>query len=961
MTDQGLNSAADYDEAKTKQAAFHVSVQHSRIIVYNFSFAIGLLAWLLDGIELKFWPLLAVLIAANLSALSIIWTYKRTGGLERRLDLAPAWMGVDVLFITAAVALTGGFNSPWYVWYIANTAAAAFVKGARAAVLVMTANAAAYLGLMAYYTHQGQSGIWVEAVVRLLLIYGASFFALLAIGANRKKRLQIQEMRERERERMAELVRVGRQLEAKTAQLDTVATTAPVGLALIKEGRIEWANEEMARLVGKEGEELSGRLWEEVAPGLEWVESSEASVCHLGGEGPEFDCLIRMSWVDRAAPEAGMLVSMTDITRRHRAEAALRVSEERYRAIFEGAAEGYMLIGENVLDCNPKAADILGLSPDEVITRSIVDLAPPYQPDGRPSAEVVQEMIERARSGESPFFYWQVRRSDGTLIDTEVWLKGLSLDEKEQPVLLGMRDVTESLRLSAELARSQAEYRKLYQTARRDEQLIKSLLAVSGDPIMILDAEGRCRFINDAFSATFGWTAEEMVEGTVDFIPAGEAESEAWIWKELKDSRPVVGLETTRLTKNGREVPVSISAASVFDEQSGRAADALFILRDVTAQREAAEALRKAYELQKELADRDALTGLLNHRRIQEEIDKEILRSRRAGGMFSVILLDLDDFKYLNDTYGHPFGDEALKLVSTVLKKNCRSSDVVGRYGGDEFIAILPGAGATGARQLAERIAADLSERTLTTPDGEAVGIRASIGLATFPFDSASKAELIRLADQAMYRAKAAPGDYTVSSGRIGLVSRGWREGFDGVLRLLDALDARDHYTRAYTDKVVETAESLGRTLGLSDEEMGLLRQAALVHDLGNIYVPEEIRLKPGLLTEEEQEIVRQHPNYIYHLLKAVSGIDQRVLDAVLYHHEHWDGKGHPHGIEGEEIPLLARILGLSAVVGALTIQRSRRPAGRGDDYINKELRLLAGSELDPRLVDAYLAAQESS
>ena len=632
---------------------------------------------------------------------------------------------------------------------------------------------------------------------------------------------------------------------------------------------------------------------------------------------------------------------------------SLKKYKDLYQAIFEGSEVAYLLVAAAILEANASAAKMWGRPKGEIVGRSIADFAPDSQPNGRPSAEAAAEMLAEARAGKSNSIYWQSLGPDDQLIDCEVQFRGLDLAKGNQVVLVTMRQVTDFLRLASELAQSEAKYNQLDETARRDERMVKSLLSVSGDPIIIYDGAGNCSFINKAFSVTFGWSLEKFMAGGIDFVPPHEAASEKTLWREMKAGRKVVGLETKRLAQDGKEVPVTISAASVSNER-GEPAETLMIFRDITAQHQAAEALQKAYELQKELAERDALTGLLNHRRLNEELNKEVERARRHSTTLSLIMMDLDNFKQLNDTYGHLVGDQALRLVSQSLMRTCRVIDIVGRYGGDEFLVILPGTDAGGAKLLAERITEDLSLRTLEGAGQNHQTVSASLGLSTFPYDAGSPTILLDMADKAMYRSKVAPGHNVISWGEGSEIVVEKPDSFEAVLKLVATMERRDHYTRRHSEKVAEYARRLGNALELEAEAMERLNQAALVHDVGNIYIPEEILLKADSLTEEEFEVLRQHPVYTHNLLKNLPGLHHDVLLAALHHHEHWQGSGYPHRLKAENIPYLTRILTVADTTAALSMARPYRQAFRLDE-IHRELESMAGKALDPDLVPAFL------
>ncbi len=361
----------------------------------------------------------------------------------------------------------------------------------------------------------------------------------------------------------------------------------------------------------------------------------------------------------------------------------------------------------------------------------------------------------------------------------------------------------------------------------------------------------------------------------------------------------------------------------------------------------------RRYEEARHQADRDPVTGLLNHRAFHECLDREFNRARRAGRSFSVVMMDLDGFKLFNDTYGHPTGDRVLREVTALISGILRVSDLLGRYGGDEFVALLPETGAEGAKSLAERIRHAIAEHGFAPSDGPAVPIRLSLGFATYPQDARHGHELVGFADSNLYVSKRRGGN-TVTGCEPGTEESDAFAGSFGVLDgLIEAVDNKDRYTRQHSEEVTGYSMTIARAMGLSDESQRTLRMAGLLHDVGKIGVPDRILRKPGRLNEEEFGIMRQHASLGEMIIKDLPNVGELVA-AVGAHHERFDGTGYPQGRKGEDIPLLGRILAVADAYSAMTEDRPYRKAltpaeARG------ELRQVAGAQLDPQLVQLLL------
>ena len=352
------------------------------------------------------------------------------------------------------------------------------------------------------------------------------------------------------------------------------------------------------------------------------------------------------------------------------------------------------------------------------------------------------------------------------------------------------------------------------------------------------------------------------------------------------------------------------------------------------------------------LALTDPLTNLGNHRHFHERLQRELAEAEEKNQPLSLCLVDIDDFKRINDRFGHPAGDGVLGQVG----KRLRQGGEAFRLGGDEFAVLMPGLNGqqafTAASSIVDRVAA---------LDLEHIGaITVSAGLATYPVQGVGRDELIRLADSALYWAKE-HGKNQVRAYRPDVVElaelRRLAAGPDRAARyraaasLAKAVDARDAYTGSHSERVGELAARIAVRMNADPEQVELIRLAGSLHDLGKLAIPEEILRKPAPLTEAERLVLERHPQIGYRMLESL-GVDP-VAEWVLHHHERWDGAGYPDGVYGDAIPLGARIIFVADAYDAMTSDRVYRRRLTVEDAL-LELQRCAGTQFDPEVVAAF-------
>jgi diguanylate cyclase (GGDEF)-like protein len=359
-------------------------------------------------------------------------------------------------------------------------------------------------------------------------------------------------------------------------------------------------------------------------------------------------------------------------------------------------------------------------------------------------------------------------------------------------------------------------------------------------------------------------------------------------------------------------------------------------------------------------AHTDSLTLVGNNRAYELGLSMAMDAAYEEGAPLTLCLIDVDDFKQINDTYGHPLGDQVLVEIAGLLKTE---NHCVGtfRFGGDEFAMIL----GCGERQARAHIEA-LYERLAGASFSHGAEATVSVGIATYPSHADDVADLESAADSALYWAKlhgknrfcAYSASVAEAQAPAELERRIERQArLRAAENLIRVVDAKDEYTGAHSERVALLVESIARQLELEDELVQQLKLAGRLHDLGKIAIPDRVLQKPGELTPHEARQLAHHPQLGASLL---DGMDIRPVDVwIKHHHEHWDGSGYPHGLAGEEIPFGSRLILVADAYDAITTDRSYREATSTEEAIS-ELRRNAGIQFDPKVVAALEAHLES-
>ena len=393
-------------------------------------------------------------------------------------------------------------------------------------------------------------------------------------------------------------------------------------------------------------------------------------------------------------------------------------------------------------------------------------------------------------------------------------------------------------------------------------------------------------------------------------------------------------------------------------------------------------------------ANTDTLTGLYNHRGFQELLASELQKAEESNSCLSIIMLDVNNISKINRELGHAKGDEVIKLLAEKVKQNIRSKDNAGRYGGDEIAVILPDTNTADAKYLAEYIT-----YTLSCCFVDDVGpVKVSVGISTYPECSKDQEKLLILAEQAMFISRSKGykegmsaiisssdfnfwDDDALNSFAEVIAKRHSQLGInfedelvhkfnneqiisqnhlmEMVTSLAGAIDAKDPYTKGHSTSVSRYSEALARAINLPENEVQRIALGALLHDVGKIGIPENVLKKPSRLSDEEWEIMKQHPTIGAEKVLAPNEALRDLIPMVKYHHEHIDGTGYPDKLKGDKIPLSARIVAVADAFHALISDRPYRK-GMALEKACEILKEGAGKHWDRDLVRHFIVIAPS-
>lgn len=502
--------------------------------------------------------------------------------------------------------------------------------------------------------------------------------------------------------------------------------------------------------------------------------------------------------------------------------------------------------------------------------------------------------------------------------------------------------------------------------------------------VVLIDHQERIVLANKAFEKNVGDIKASLVgQKASDLnwaLPRSQKPVKDFPWRQaMREGASQAAVPLTLQAAEGHSRTFMVNGAPIIDGE-GKMRGALATFDDVTqieaqntqlqkmlnALKKSRDEVSKQNRALQVLATQDPLTGCLNRRAFFERFELEYNRAQRYGHDLACVMVDIDRFKLINDKYGHPVGDKVLQKVSRTIQDGLRDSDVLCRYGGEEFCITLPECGVAGAQIIAERIRCAVAAET-----NPGVHVTISLGVSSLVSNPGNPSELLGQADKALYKAKASGRNCVVRYGEVidGLpenapeadrspepdtIAANVHIPHHVVNALMLALEHRDVPTAEHSRQVGELCVAAAQGL-MSINECFVLEIAGMLHDIGKLGIPDSILLKPGALTEAEWHIMRDHERRSVDVIASMF-LSPELVDIVKYHSNWYDGRSSqdPSQPKGEDIPLGARILNIADAFNAMVSHRPYRPARSYEKAFN-ELRRCAGSQFDPQLVEHFI------
>lgn len=593
----------------------------------------------------------------------------------------------------------------------------------------------------------------------------------------------------------------------------------------------------------------------------------------------------------------------------------LRKEEELFRTVFEQSPVGISINSEGHLESNSMYRKIVGRTGEEINALGWERFT---HPDDLP---LELEKYEKFQTGELSSFAMKKRyiKPDGDTVWANVTMTPLRVGSKEKPDFLCIvEDITERVRAEKDLEESERSYAVL----------------LSNLPGMAYrckyDPEWTMLFVSDGCNELTGYHPSALInnkERSYNDLVSPKYQNSLWQdWVVAVDNKTKLRAEYEIITASGETKWVFEQGQAIYGEDGGvEALEGLIV--DISDRK------RKEDEVAY-LSYHDFLTGIYNRRFL--ELEKEQI-DREQYLPLSVMIGDINGVKLVNDAFGHAEGDVLIAETARIIKACCRPGDVVGRTGGDEFMILMPMTDSQAANGIMEKIKRKCEEYNQDVSN-EAYSINISLGFATKESVKEHLDSVIKVAEDFMYKRK--------------LLEH--KSSHSVILSSIKAtMHEKSHETQEHAERLTSLSKEIGKRMKLTQQQLDELELVATLHDIGKVAIDDRILNKPGKLDEEEWIEMKKHSEIGYRIAMSLPDLVP-IAEYILSLHEHWDGKGYPQGIRGEEIPLLSRIVSVVDAYDAMTEDRAYRKAMTSEEA-EAEIRKNAGTQFDPKIVKLFL------
>ncbi|WP_349670973.1 PAS domain S-box protein [Lacrimispora sp.] len=625
------------------------------------------------------------------------------------------------------------------------------------------------------------------------------------------------------------------------------------------------------------------------------------------------DWLVRLTPVMEDGQISYIIGSRLDITELKRLKQEREQLLENYNSMFTEHSAVMLIIDAStgkILDANPQACGFYGYSKEEMLRMSIDEI-------NAISDQAAKQMRIQAFNRERQYFLFPHRLKNGEIKMVDVY---------SSPVTYG--DETRLYSIIFDVSDREQFRDDLY----REKEMLSVTLNSIGDGVVTTDLDGKVTYLNQAAEEITGWNSKDACSKFFMDIFDLRNETTGKIVPNpisaVLETGMIVGLanHTVLLNKSGDLIPIADSAAPIRDE-NGHVYGVVMVFRDVSQEKRQQE--RILY-----LSYHDPLTQIFNRRYMEEELERMDQTSQLP---IAVIMGDVNGLKVINDVFGHRTGDQLLKEVAKTLQYTLKNMGIAARWGGDEFLVLLPHTDHKKAQDIIGRL-----EEAFRKSSRLPLEVSVALGFDVKEDISCSLSQSLQKAEEKMYHKKLLEG-------------KSYRNSI--ITTLLATLYEKSMETEEHAVRLETYCMAIAEKLNLSSEDKNELSLLAILHDIGKVGINIETLNKPGPLNDDEWKEMMRHPEIGYRIAQNTPELST-VSEYILSHHERWDGTGYPRGLKGSDIPLLCRILAVADAYDAMTNNRSYRKALDCQTAM-EEIGRCSGTQFDPFIVTIFLSLNQ--